>query len=59
LRTGADRAAAVSRLRVGERGKSELHRAGRWVTPRGGDPTDSATENIPPLCNRGKGEMAR
>jgi len=25
-------------------GKSELRRAGRWVTPRGGDPTESATE---------------
>ncbi len=25
-------------------GKSELHRAGRWVTPRRGDPTESATE---------------
>jgi len=26
------------------RGKSELHRAGCWVTPSGGDPKDSATE---------------
>lgn len=26
------------------RGKSELHRVGRWVTPSGGDPKESATE---------------
>jgi len=26
------------------RGKSELHRAGCWVTPSGGDSKDSATE---------------
>lgn len=30
------------------RGKSGLHRAGRWVTPRRGNPTESATEKIPP-----------
>jgi len=29
-------------------GKSGLHRAGWWVTPTGGDPRESATENIPP-----------
>ena len=26
------------------RGKSELRRAGSWVTPSGGDPQESATE---------------
>ncbi len=26
------------------RGKSELHRAGCWVTPSGGDSKESATE---------------
>ena len=26
------------------RGKSELRRAGCWVTPSGGDPKESATE---------------
>lgn len=26
------------------RGKSELHRAGCWITSRGGDPTESAAE---------------
>jgi len=31
-------------------GKSGLHRAGCWVTPRGGNPTESATENRPPLA---------
>ncbi len=29
-------------------GKSELHRAERRVTPGGGDPKESAAENIPP-----------
>jgi len=29
-------------------GKSELHRAGCWVTPRRGDPTESATETYRP-----------
>jgi DNA-binding transcriptional ArsR family regulator len=40
-------------------GKSELRRAGSWVTPRKGDLTDSATETYRPGVNRGKGEMAR
>ncbi len=30
------------------RGKSELHGAGCWVTPRRGNPKESATENRPP-----------
>lgn len=30
------------------RGKSELLRAGRWVTPRCCEATESATENKPP-----------
>ena len=39
-------------------GKSELYRTGCWVTPRRGDPTDSATETYrPPQAD--KGEMAR
>jgi len=29
-------------------GKSGLHRARRWATPRGSNPTESATETIPP-----------
>ncbi len=29
-------------------GKSELHRAGWSLTATGGDPRESATENIPP-----------
>jgi len=42
-------------------GKSELHRAGWSLTATGGDPKESATENIPPdECNPdGKGEKAR
>jgi len=40
-------------------GKSGLHRA-RWsLTATGGDPRESATENIPPRVSRGKGEKAR
>ena len=41
------------------RGKSGLHRAGCWVTPRRRKPTESATENRPPtlvLEPAGKGE---
>jgi len=34
-------------FRVG--GKSELHRAGWSLTATGGDPKESATENIPPV----------
>ena len=33
------------------RGKSELHRAGCWVTPRRGDPTESATETYRPALS--------
>jgi len=33
-------------------GKSGLPRTGRQVTPGGREPTDSATENIPPTFNR-------
>ena len=42
-------------------GKSELHRAGWSLTATGGDPKESATENIPPPgCDPdGKGEKAR
>ena len=40
-------------------GKSELHRAGWSLTATGGDPKESATENIPPAARLGKGEMAR
>jgi len=40
-------------------GKSGLHRAGCWVTPRGGDPTESATETRPPWFVHGKGERVR
>ena len=42
-------------------GKSELHRAGWFVTRTGGNLKESATENIPPdLClqREGKGEKA-
>ena len=39
------------------RGKSGLHRAGRQVTPARSEPTESATENIPPFI--GKGEKVR
>jgi len=39
----------VAALHVGRRGKSELHRAGWSLTATGGDPKESATENIPPL----------
>ena len=44
----------------GARGKSELYRAWCSVTRSGGDPKESATENIPPFLYRyGKGEKAR
>ena len=39
--------------RGGGRGKSGLRRAGWSVTPTGGDPRESATENIPPRARRG------
>lgn len=37
-------AASSERLR-----KVGTPEAGYWLTARGGDPTDSATENIPPM----------
>ena len=41
-------------------GKSELHRAGWSLTATGGDPKESATENIPPRAKAlSKGEKAR
>jgi len=39
------------------RGKSELHRAGCWVTPRGGDP--GKVPQKPNRRFRGKGEKVR
>lgn len=36
---------------VGGRGKSGLHRAGGLLTAAGGNPRESATENIPPVVN--------
>jgi hypothetical protein len=53
---GVDQAIAASRR---GRGKSELHRAVCLVTRGRGDPTESATENIPPRVERGKGEKVR
>ena len=47
---GADQMIAGLVLRVG--GKSELHRAGWSLTATGGDPKESATENIPPADGR-------
>lgn len=44
------------------RGKSELHRAGCWVTPSGGDSKESATERYRQrhdLSCTGKGGKAR
>ena len=40
-------------------GKSGLHRAGCQVTPGRREPTESATENIPPAGTAGKGEKVR
>jgi hypothetical protein len=41
-------------------GKSGLHGQRRQVTPGGREPTESATENIPPATAvAGKGEMVR
>jgi len=41
--------ARQSLFRLGRNGgKSGLHRTGRQVTPGGREPTESATENIPP-----------
>jgi hypothetical protein len=46
----ADQMIAGPVSRIG--GKSELHRAGWSLTATGGDPKESATENIPPLPMR-------
>ena len=40
-------------------GKSGLYWAGCQVTPGRREPTESATENIPPSVAFGKGEMGR
>jgi methylglyoxal synthase len=54
----AGRSPARARARAG--GKSGLRRAGCWLTARGGDPTDSATESRPPRAPaHGKGETVR
>ena len=47
------------RFHVGTGGKSELRRAGCWVTPSGGNSKDSATESKPPAASAGKGETVR
>src|SRR6266536_2068533 len=58
-------ASAQAVAEAGARGKSELHRARCWVTPRGREPTESATESRPPtgaprkLGAAGKGETVR
>ena len=41
------------------RGKSGLHRAGRWRNARRGDPTESGTETIPPAAQATSARMAR
>ncbi len=52
--------AGAGRVAARKGGKSELHRAGCWLTARRGDPTESATENTPPKAfGHGKGEMVR
>jgi hypothetical protein len=49
-----------SRCGASHGGKSGLHRAGCQVTPGRREPTESATENIPPTrFGAGKGEMVR
>ena len=55
---------AIVRLdrKVQTGGKSGLHRAECQVTPGGREPTESATENKPPMASQdavGKGEMVR
>jgi len=60
-RLGAGWTAAARSLEMGG-GKSGHRRAGRQVTPGGREPTESATENIPPkppFAAAGKGEMVR
>jgi hypothetical protein len=57
-------AAPKPAMRAKARGKSELRRAVRRVTPGQGDLKDSGTENIPPAvapsgATAGKGEKVR
>src|SRR2546425_13254224 len=40
-------------------GKSGLHRAGCWVTPRGGNPTDQCHRKQTAVRKGGKGETVR
>ena len=40
-------------------GKSGLHRAGCWVTPRGGNPTDQCHRKQTAVREGGKGETVR
>ena len=47
IRRGSSRSDGRRLLRAG--GKSELHKAVRWVTPSPGNRKESATENRPPL----------
>ena len=44
-----DNRAIISSLILG--GKSGLYRVECQVTPGGREPTESATENIPPICS--------
>ncbi len=46
-------------LRFYWRGKSGLHRAGGWVTPRRREATESATETTPPMGPSKLGPQAR
>ena len=58
-RVGADRDAPAARAPEGAkaRGKSELRRAVRRVTPGQGNLKDSGTENIPPaVAPKARGE---
>ena len=41
------------------RGKSGLRRTGSWVTPRRGDPTESAAETRPPMARRAQARVKR
>ncbi len=65
-RKQVDRVVAGASREGCARGKSELRRAGCWVTPSGGDPKESATEIKPPAATSareggaaGKGETVR
>ena len=51
IRTGAGRVAAARSSTPG-RGKSGLHRAGRWGMSQAGRPVESATESRPPGLGR-------